>query len=133
MDEHNTYPMLSDRQRLAYTLREQGLTYQKIGEQMGISAGSASQAVHLAQHRLREYETFCRWKEQNAQSIEFPLTRGELTLFLDGARNLRLHMLRHAARWARTDWVGRLPYEFDLLEELIGRAQGALHKEEKTP
>ena len=130
MNANKSYPMLSDRQRQAYELREQRLTYQKIGEQMGISAGSASQAVHLAQHRLREYEAFCRWKEENSVSVNFPLTRGELTLLLDGARNLRLHMLRHAARWARTDWVGRLPYEFDLLEEVIGRASAALSREE---
>ena len=30
----------------------------------------------------------------------------------------------------RTDWVGRLPYEFDLLEEVIGRASAALSREE---
>ncbi|MDO4269424.1 MAG: sigma factor-like helix-turn-helix DNA-binding protein [Eubacteriales bacterium] len=44
---------LTERQKTAYLLREQGLTLKQIGEKMGVSKNAAWEHVHAAGKRLR--------------------------------------------------------------------------------
>ena len=126
MDESRDLSMLTDEQRRAYEMRAQKMTFLKIGEEMGISARSASALVREAEQRIREYEMFCRWKEKNAAPVDFPLTRGELELVLFGLQGVKMSMLRDADRWDRGSWEGRLSYRYGMVQELIRRADAAL-------
>ena len=49
--------ILTERQRMAYLFRRQKMTYKKIGEAMGISTNAASDLIHHAERRFREYMT----------------------------------------------------------------------------
>ena len=118
--------ILTERQRQAYLLRQQGMTYRKIGEEMGISDGAASRLVRDAQRRLQNHEQFCRWQEKQNQPVDFPLTRGELALLLTGAREMRIDMMRSAMRKKDGDLASRLPDEYPMLEQLILRVEQAL-------
>lgn len=74
---------LTERQRTAYLLRKQGMTYQAIGQKMGgIGVGGVRSHVVLAERRLREYAARQELKEQNRQPASIELTRGELKIIL---------------------------------------------------
>lgn len=118
--------ILTPLQRQAYVQRTQGNTYKEIGERMGLSANAVSRLVHQALRRFREYEAYCRWKEQTASSVDFPVTGGEMELLVDGLRELQKTMLRTVSQRNRADWLGRLPYSYQLLGELLTRAEQTL-------
>ena len=119
--------MLTDEQRRAYEMRAQKIAFLKIGEEMGISARSASALVREAEQRIREYEMFCRWKEKNAAPVDFPLTRGELELVLFGLQGVKMSMLR-GRRPVGPGAAGRggCPTATAWCRELIRRADAAL-------
>ena len=69
---------LTEQQREAYLLREEGLTYQAIGDKMGISTNAARTHVLHAERRFREYTLYHKIEEKNQELADIDLTRGEL-------------------------------------------------------
>lgn len=120
--------ILTERQKTAFLLRQQGLTYEKIGRQMGISPAAAGRNVKLAERRFREYQRYHDGRLRNTVPVEFPLTRGELRRILEGLEILDADLANKAGAWnIRVDWMGRLPYEAQLVGDLMERAQMALY------
>lgn len=118
--------ILTKQQRTAYTLRMQGLTFQKIADTMGISANGARQHVRNAERRFREYDRFHAVQTKNATPVTFPLTRGDLKLMLEGLYYVK-HKLEHLTPMrVHSDWLGRLPYEHQLVEDLVRRVETAI-------
>ena len=120
--------VLTERQRMAYTLRRQGLTYAKVGEAMGISTNAATAHVKAAERRFREYQLYHDKQKSNDRPVELPLTYGELELVMEGLGLLQKDMLnRIGGRNVRSDWKGRLPYEAQILSDVYRKAQAALY------
>lgn len=120
--------VLTERQRMAYTLRQQGLTYAKVGEAMGVSSSGAERNIKAAERRLREYAAYHAWQERNDEPVELPLTRGELRLVLRGLQMVENEIAQSVNTWNyRTDWKGRLPYEARILAGVLRRAHTAFY------
>lgn len=114
---------LTDKQRRAYELRQGGLTYKKVGEQMGITANAARQNFKGAERRLREYARYRHVQERNNEPVDFPLTRGELKMIIEGLRKERRAMTKHLQMSSRADWRNNLPYTARILTDLLARAE----------
>lgn len=80
----NNLSMLSEKQKEAYLLREQNLSFSKIAEKIGISPSSARGRYHAVLRRIQEYEHYNAVRERNNVPVTFPLTRGELQLIHEG-------------------------------------------------
>ena len=120
--------VLTERQRMAYTLRRQGLTYAKVGEAMGISSSGAERNIKAAERRLRECAAYHAWQKRNDEPAELPLTRGELRLVLCGLQMVEKEIGKAVtAGNCRPDWKGHLPYEARILAGGLRRAHTALY------
>lgn len=120
--------VLTERQRMAYTLRQQGLTYAKVGEAMGISSSGAERNIKAAERRLRECAAYHAWQKRNDEPAELPLTRGELRLVLRGLQMVEKEIGKSVNAWnCRTGWKGRLPYEARILAGVLRRAHTTLY------
>ena len=120
--------VLTERQRMAYTLRQQGLTYAKVGEAMGISSSGAERNIKAAERLLRECAAYHAWQKKNDEPAELPLTRGELRLVLRGLQMVEKEIARPVnARNCRIGWKDRLPYETRILAGVLRRAHTALY------
>lgn len=117
--------ILTEKQRIAYLLREQGLTYKSIGKKMGISASAAQQNVKGAEQRFYEYEKYHAQQERDKQPIDFPLTRGELNEILAAVRMLEWDLIRQSTNFRR-GWGERLTYRCQVVNALSKRIQIAL-------
>lgn len=118
---------LTEKQQTALLLREEGLSFQKIAERMGVTANAARQHVRRGEQRLREYARYHDVRQQNDQPVDFPLTRGELKAVLLGLTLLKEETLRTAgANSAGPNREERLPYELQVIDGLLDRVQAAL-------
>lgn len=113
--------ILTDQQRTALTLREQGMTYQAVGAAMGCSESTARAYCLSAKKRQRAYRHYHMPQLQNDEPVEFSVTRGELKLMRSGLWELASVQERRVHRNFRTDWQSRLPYEHQLIMELPER------------
>lgn len=128
MDLEQKLSVLSKKQRTAYILREQGLTYREAAKIMGISSNAVRQHIYNAGRRLREYEQFHAVKTNNELPVEFPMTRGELKIIVMGLRYIHQKLSHVAPSRINTDWLGLLPYEHQLAEQVLNRAESALYE-----
>lgn len=120
--------ILTEKQKRAYSLRQKGMTYQKIGEAMGISTPAATAHVKGAERRFREYKSYHDEQKSNDRPAPISLTYGELKLVVEGLGLLQKDMLRKVGGWnVHSDWKGRLPYEAQVLSDVYRRAQTALY------
>lgn len=74
--------ILTEKQRQAWELRQKGLSYRKIGEEMGISTNAATTHVHNAERRFRQWEKYNAIEQQNNEIVPVELTRGEVKLLV---------------------------------------------------
>lgn len=119
--------ILTDRQRTAYLFRRQKMTYKKIGEEMGITTNAASELVRHAERRFREYDRYNDAKLRNNVLVDFPMTRGELIFVLSALRLLETDLQKGVLVQPKSDWVGRLPYAYNLVKALDERLQITLY------
>lgn len=120
---------LTKRQREAYLLRMNNMSYAKIGKVLGISTSAAGQLIHCAERRFREYDRFMDARQRNTVPVEFPVTRGELLLILSGLDLLEADMSKESFKRTSYDWTGRLSYKYELIKALNKRIQMAVYGE----
>lgn len=118
--------LLTEKQRAAYSLRMQGLSYKQIAEKLGITASGVTQNIQHAERRLREYERYQRMCRKDQKPVAFPLTRADLLLIENGLGLLEQELRKSTARRADTDWKGRLLYQSQLIEALRKRMRAVL-------
>ena len=121
---------LTEKQRIAYELREQGLTYQAIADKMGVTITSARNHVRNAERRFREYTIYHRIEQRNLEPLPLDLTRGEVKMIIDALQLLERDMMKKAVFNVTTDWRGRLPYDATILTELYRKAVIAVYGED---
>lgn len=90
------YSCLTDKQRTAYALREEGLTFQAIADKMGITASAARNHVRNAERRFREHTAYHRIEQRNLEPLPFDLTRGEGKIILSALQLLERDMMKSA-------------------------------------
>ena len=120
--------ILTEKQRIAYLLRIQGLSYKQIAVKLNVTVSTATQNVHLAERRLREFKRDERIHIQNQMPVTFPLTRNELLLIEAGLDLMKENLCKGVTRRSDTDWQGKLPYKYQFVEALHKRAQMILYK-----
>lgn len=125
--------ILTDKQRQAWELRQKGLSYRKIGEEMGISTNAATAHVHNAERRFREWERYNAIEEKNNEVVPVELTRGEIKLLVQALHSHEHRMLQDANYNIRTDWKGRLPYESRIISGLSEKLQLAVYQQVILP
>lgn len=121
---------LTEKQRTAYELREQGLTFKAIGEEMGITQTAARNHVHNAERRFREYTAYHRIEQRNLEPLPIDLTRGEVKIILSALQLLERDMMKNAVYNVKSDWRGRLPYEALVASGLYRKVNVALYGED---
>lgn len=122
---------LTEKQREAYLLREEGLTYQAIGDKMGISVNAARNHVHHAERRFREYTLYHKIEERNLEPAQIELTRGEVKVILEALVSLEREIMRTTKFNVQTDWRGRLPYEAKVVVDIYRKASIAIFGEDQ--
>ena len=121
---------LTEKQREAYLLREEGLTYQAIGDKMGISMNAARTHVLHAERRFREYTLYHKIEERNLEPAQINLTRGELKVILEALVSHEREIMRTTKFNVQTDWRGRLPYEARVVVDIYRKASIAIYGED---
>ncbi len=121
LDEIEDLSFLTERQQQVVALRRKGLSYAKIGEQLGFCSNAARTHYANAERRAREYKRYNAIQERNKELADFPITRGELKLILDALSLLEIK-LEGGHRFVGSDWKGRLPYEYDIVKDIQRRA-----------
>lgn len=119
--------ILTEKQRTAYLIRKQGLTYKQIAEKMGGTANTAAQHVRNAERKLRESQRYQRIRQQNRMPMTFPLSREDL-LLIEAGLDLLEDMRKGIVSCADSGWESRLPYQPQLAEALHKRVKAALYK-----
>lgn len=119
--------ILTEKQRQAYLLRKEGLTYTAIAKRMGNTATAARQSCHGAERRLEEYEQYQSAQERNNEIVNFPITRGELRVIHEGLQWLEKDLRKNVRFAAQTDWHDRLPYTALILCDLLARVEKELY------
>ena len=121
---------LTEKQREAYLLREEGLTYQAIGDKMGISTNAARTHVLHAERRFREYTLYHKIEEKNQELADIDLTRGELKVIMEALVCLERDIMKTVKFNVQTDWRGRLPYEAKVVVDAYRKASIAVYGED---
>lgn len=115
--------ILTDKQRQAYRLRQEGLSFKAIGEAMGIQGSTASKHVREAERRFREKAEYDAWATWNREPILISTTQGQVQALLDCLYWLASKMGIQAAQGDWKDWRGKLPYEMRFLKEFVEQIQ----------
>ena len=121
---------LTEKQREAYLLREEGLTYQAIGDKMGLTANAARNHVFHAERRFREYTLYHKIEEKNQELASIDLTRGEVKVIMEALVSLERDIMKSVKFNVQTDWRGRLPYEARIVVDIYRKASIAIYGED---
>lgn len=119
--------ILSAKQRTAWELREKGFSFKKIAEEMGITPPAASELVHRAERRFREYEQYQNVLARNNETIDITITRGECKLLIDAVGEYERALMRSKRVANARDLYGDLPYEAQLLPPLYYKLQELIY------
>ena len=117
--------ILTPRQRQVYLLRQQNLTFQQIGAQLGMSAATAGSTYRAARRRLRDAAILREApSEQDMRPVDFPLNRDELEAITGALLLLQREMCRKAGLSSAPH--SPLPPRLARVTALLHRAQHAL-------
>ena len=125
--------ILTIKQRTAWELRKTGITFKQIALQMGITPSAASELVHKAERRFRDYERYQNAKERNNEVLQISLTRGECKLLVDAISEYERVLMRSKHVSTARDLYGDLPYENLLLPLLYEKLQILVYGRVITP
>lgn len=120
---NDNFLFLTDKQRRVYILRNNGVTYKKIAEDMNISYSMARQHYINAERRIREYEKYNVIKERNKKELTLDLTLGELIIIINSLYIFQGKVKINILHKINRDWIGKLPYEYYVLENLIKKVE----------
>ncbi len=126
LDEFEDLSFLTERQQQVVELRRKGMSFEKIGKELGCSGSATRQHYAHAERRGRECKHYNAIEEKNKEIVAFPIARGELKLLLDAIRLLE-RKLEGNHRFADDDWKGKLPYEYDIVKGLEQRVHDSIY------
>lgn len=121
MNKNRDLSILTEKQRQAYVLRQNGETFQQIAKIMNITTNAARQHCIGADRRFKEYERYNAEKEKNSMPLNLNITFGDLEFILRALEHFQRYIEGRVGRNVKTDWMGKLPYEYMLLEKLTER------------
>ena len=121
---------LTERQKTAYLLHAENMTYNCIGEEMGITASTAREHVRAAERRIREYVRYQKRLERDKQRIELILTRGNLWEIREGLQLLKCELSRQTRKTYKTDWMRKeeLRFRYRMVSELAEKINAVLNE-----
>lgn len=119
--------ILTQEQKQVILLREQGLTYQKIAERMGISINAVSQHLKKIGRKFKEYACYHDPNKRNDCLAEIALTYGELEIILSGLMLLERSALKKIGGSNKGSIKARLPYEAQIMGNLMERIEVVLY------
>ena len=122
----NRIDCLTDRQRDVYLLREKGMSGPAIARELGITGNAVYQHIHHYERRLKQYDAYRDAKERNLEPIGIPLTRGEAKLIVRALTEYRRRIESTVVQNIKSDWLGRVPYEYQLRDQLVEKVKAAL-------
>ena len=125
----NRIDCLTERQRDVYLLREKGMSGPAIARQLGITQNAVYQHLHHIERRLKQFDAYQDAKERNLEPISIPLTRGEAKLIVRALAEYRRRIQSTVVQNIKSDWLGRVPYEYQLTDMLAEKVIEALKKE----
>ena len=125
----NRIDCLTERQRDVYLLRERGMSGLAIARELGITQNAVYQHIHHIERRLKQYDAYQDVKERNLEPIVIPLTRGDAKLIVRALREYRRRIESTVVQNIKSDWLGRVPYEYQLTDQLTEKVNEALYKQ----
>ena len=118
---------LTDRQKDVYLLREKGMSGPAIARQLGITQNAVYQHLHHIERRLKQYDVYQDAKERNLEPISVSLTRGDAKLIMRALAEYRRRIGSTVVQNIKSDWLGRVPYEYQLADQLADKLRKALY------
>lgn len=119
--------ILTERQQTAYMLKESGMKVKQIAEEMGITENAVRRHLQQVERRFQQFDAAQKMREENNVPVEFPLTRADLLVILSGLQSYTAEMMNRITKNSKSDWVGKLPPEYLLAEDLLARIETNLY------
>ena len=127
LEKKKRLSVLSDRQREVWELYEQGKNRSQIAKLLGISYSVVADHIRHVERRFREYDHYCAVEERNKEPASLPLTRGEVKIIIEALALYERELEQDITRRTGDDWVGKLPYESQIVADLYDKAQTVIY------
>lgn len=115
------YDFLTEKQKVAYTLRQKGLSFQEIAKSMGNTYTSARRVYAAAEKRIEECEKYNRKNEHRNQPVDLVLTQGEIETIVDALVHYEIHLRPVEQINVKSDWLGKEVYRSLTVKQLLGK------------
>lgn len=119
--------ILTEKQKTAYLLRQEGLTYKAVAEKMGISSSAASQHIKTAERRFREYEHLQAREKWKKEEVSIEITRIELEAVIWCLKWIEDRLTQRGGPHKNPDWREQLPFAIEPVNELFYKVQEAIY------
>lgn len=119
--------VLSKRQQDVWTLYALGESRRHIAEKLNITTNAVTQHLNHAARRFREHDQYCAVLERNQESVDLPLTRGEVKVIIKALATYKKELERDHIHTVGSDFWGRLPWETQLVAGLYEKAQTSIY------
>lgn len=127
LEKKKRLSVLSDRQREVWELYEQGKNRSQIAKLLGISPSVVADHIRHVERRFREYDHYCAVEERNKEPASLSLTRGEVKIIIEALALYERELERDTVRRTGDDWIGKLPYECQIVADLYDKAQTVIY------
>lgn len=127
LEKKKRLSVLSDRQREVWELYEQGKNRSQIAKLLGISYSVVADHIRHVERRFREYDHYCAVEERNKEPASLSLTRGEVKIIIEALALYERELEQDITRRTGDDWIGKLPYESQIVADLYDKAQTVIY------
>lgn len=127
LEKKKRLSVLSDRQREVWELYEQGKNRSQIAKLLGISYSVVADHIRHVERRFREYDHYCAVEERNKEPASLSLTRGEVKIIIEALALYERELEQDIMRRTGDDWIGKLPYESQIVADLYDKAQTVIY------
>lgn len=127
LEKKKRLSVLSDRQREVWELYEQGKNRSQIAKLLGISYSVVADHIRHVERRFREYDHYCAVEERNKEPVSLSLTRGEVKIIIEALALYERELEQDITRRTGDDWIGKLPYESQIIADLYDKAQTVIY------
>ena len=84
-------------------------------------------SIFITLKRLKQYDVYQDAKERNLEPISVSLTRGDAKLIMRALAEYRRRIGSTVVQNIKSDWLGRVPYEYQLADQLADKLRKALY------
>ncbi|NBI11524.1 hypothetical protein D1641_16160 [Colidextribacter sp. OB.20] len=127
LEKEKRLSILSDCQREVWELYEQGKNKSQIAKLLGKSYSVVAEHIRSAERRFREYDHYCAVEERNKERAFLSLTRGEVKIIIKALALYERELEQDITRRTGDDWIGKLPYECQIVADLYDKAQTVIY------